>query len=144
STRTARPASTPAHCARSTAAPPPSALRCGRIRMRATCSSACKASTRSDWTCRGACPHPLPQPDGATAMSFRILLPLLLAALPAAALATTPIDETRPLNADGKVEISNLKGSIQVRVWDKPEVHVGGSLGRGVDTFELRGDRDEL
>src|SRR5690606_35305629 len=68
----------------------------------------------------------------------------LLAALPAAALASTPINETRPLNADGKVEISNLKGSIQVRVWDKPEVHVGGSLGRGVDTFELRGDRDEL
>src|SRR3546814_12391568 len=77
-------------------------------------------------------------------MSFRLLLPLLLAALPAAALASTPIDETRPLHADGKVEISNLKGSIQVRVWDKPEVHVGGSLGRGVDTFELRGDRNEL
>src|SRR3546814_20480881 len=77
-------------------------------------------------------------------MSFRLLLPLLLAALPAAALASTPIDETRPLHADGKVEISNLKGSIQVRVWDKPEVHIGGSLGRGVDTFDIRGDRDEL
>src|SRR3546814_12909621 len=50
----------------------------------------------------------------------------------------------RSLHADGKVEISNLKGSIQVRVWDKPEVHVGGSLGRGVDTFDIRGDRDEL
>src|SRR3546814_17989961 len=62
----------------------------------------------------------------------------------AAALASTPIDETRPLDANGKVEISNLKGSIQVRVWDKPEVHVGGSLGRGVDTFELRGARNEL
>src|SRR3546814_4697194 len=35
-------------------------------------------------------------------------------------------------------------GSIQVRVWDKPEVHIGGSLGRGVDTFDIRGDRDEL
>lgn len=77
-------------------------------------------------------------------MNFRILLTLLLAALPAAALASTPIDQTRPLHADGKVEISNLKGSIQVRVWDKPEVHIGGSLGRGVDTFDIRGDRDEL
>src|SRR3546814_17639779 len=76
-------------------------------------------------------------------MSFRLLLPLLLAALPAAALASTPIDETRPLHADGQVEISNLKGSIQVRVWDKPEVHVGGRLGRCVDTFDIRGDRDE-
>src|SRR3546814_202065 len=113
-------------------------------RTRATCSTACKASTPSDCTCRGACPHPHSQPDGVTTMSFRLLLPLLLAALPAAALASTPIDETRPLHADGKVEISNLKGSIQVRVWDKPEVHVGGSLGRGVDTFDIRGDRDEL
>ena len=34
---------------------------------------------------------------------FRLLLPLLLAALPAAALASTPIDETRPLDPDGKV-----------------------------------------
>src|SRR3546814_4671446 len=110
----------------------------------ATCSPARKASTPSDWTCRGACPHPHSQPAGVTTMSFRLLLPLLLAALPAAALASTPIDETRPLHADGKVEISNLKGSIQVRVWDKPEVHIGGSLGRGVDTFDIRGDRDEL
>src|SRR5690606_22510384 len=54
------------------------------------------------------------------------------------------INETRPLDPDGKVEISNLKGSIQVRVWDKPEVHIGGSLGRGVDSFDIRGDRDEL
>ncbi|MDN5781477.1 MAG: DUF4097 family beta strand repeat-containing protein [Luteimonas sp.] len=77
-------------------------------------------------------------------MSIRYLLPLLLAALPLAALASTPINETRPLNADGKVEISNVKGRIEVRVWDKPEVHIGGSLGRGVDTFDIRGDRDEL
>ena len=75
---------------------------------------------------------------------FRILLPLLLATLPLAAPASTPINETRPLNADGKVEISNVKGRIEVRVWDKPEVHIGGSLGRGVDSFDIRGDRNEL
>ncbi|HZW18172.1 MAG TPA: DUF4097 family beta strand repeat-containing protein [Luteimonas sp.] len=68
---------------------------------------------------------------------FRILLPLLLALLPAAALASTPINETRPLDADGKVEISNVKGRIEVRTWDKPQVRIGGSLGRGVEKLEI-------
>lgn len=71
-------------------------------------------------------------------MSIRFLLPLLLlAALPVAALASTPINETRPLDADGKVEISNLKGRIQVRVWDQALVRIGGSLGRGVEKLEI-------
>src|SRR5690606_12944650 len=68
---------------------------------------------------------------------FRILLPLLLALLPAAALASTPINETRPLDADGKVEISNVKGRIEVRTWDKPQARIGGSLGRGVEKLEI-------
>jgi DUF4097 and DUF4098 domain-containing protein YvlB len=70
-------------------------------------------------------------------MSIRFLLPLLLTTLPLAALASTPINETRPLDADGKVEISNLKGRIEVRVWDKPQVRVSGSLGRGVEKLEI-------
>jgi DUF4097 and DUF4098 domain-containing protein YvlB len=78
-------------------------------------------------------------------MSMRILLPtLLVAALPLAALASTPIDETRALDARGKVEISNVKGRIQVRVWDKPQVHVGGSLGRGVEKLEIDGNGSNL
>ena len=77
-------------------------------------------------------------------MSIRFALPLLLAALPLAALASTPINETRPLDADGKVEISNLKGRIQVRVWDKPQVRIGGSLGRGVEKLEIGPGGSEL
>ena len=76
-------------------------------------------------------------------MSFRLLLPLLLA-LPAAALASTPINETRPLDADGRVEISNLKGRIEVRTWDKPQVRIGGSLGRGVEKLEIGSGGREL
>src|SRR3546814_13901635 len=89
-----------ARCTRSTAAPPPSVPRYARTRTRATCSTACKASTPSDWTCRGACPPPHSQPDGVTTMSFRLLLPLLLAALPAAPLASTPLADPLPLHAD--------------------------------------------
>lgn len=77
-------------------------------------------------------------------MSTRILLPALLAALPLAALAATPIDETRPLDARGNVEISNLKGRIEVRTWDKPQVHIGGSLGRGVEKLEIEGGGGSL
>lgn len=77
-------------------------------------------------------------------MSTRILLPALLTVLPLAALAATPIDETRPLDARGNVEISNLKGRIEVRTWDKPQVHIGGSLGRGVEKLEIEGGGGSL
>lgn len=60
------------------------------------------------------------------------------------ALAATPIDETRPLSATGSVSIDNLKGSIRVRTWDRPEVRVTGSLGEGVEKLEIEGSRDRL
>ena len=73
-------------------------------------------------------------------------LPLLLLACMAApaAWAATPINETRPLDARGHVEIANIKGLIQVRVWDKPEVRITGSLGEGVEKLEIDGDRENL
>lgn len=71
------------------------------------------------------------------------LLALLVgAALPA--LAATPINETRPLDARGTVEIENLKGSIQVRTWDRPEVQVRGSLGDGVERLRIEGSGTQL
>ena len=60
-----------------------------------------------------------------------ILAAALLAAAAAPAFAATPIDETRPLAADGRVSIENLKGRIVVRAWDRPEVHIGGTLALG-------------
>lgn len=60
------------------------------------------------------------------------------------ALAATPINETRALSPDGRVEIDNLKGRIEVRAWDRPEVRVQGSLGEGVEKLEITGDRDNL
>ncbi|HLS83892.1 MAG TPA: DUF4097 family beta strand repeat-containing protein [Arenimonas sp.] len=69
-------------------------------------------------------------------MSPRLILPLLLLAA-APALASTPIDETRPVAADGLVRIDNLKGSITVETWDRPEVHIGGHLGEGVEKLEI-------
>lgn len=66
-------------------------------------------------------------------------------ALPAtAAIAATPIDETRPLDARGTIEISNVKGRIEVRAWDKAEVRIGGSLGDGVERLQIEGNRSNL
>jgi hypothetical protein len=65
-----------------------------------------------------------------------------LGALPAH--AATPINETRPLDARGRLEIENVKGSIDVQAWDRAEVKIEGSLGAGVEKLEIEGDRDHL
>ena len=59
-------------------------------------------------------------------------------------LAATPIDQTRPLDARGKVEIDNLKGRIQVRAWNRNEVRITGSLGAGVEKLVVEGQGDHL
>ncbi|HEX5754972.1 MAG TPA: DUF4097 family beta strand repeat-containing protein [Arenimonas sp.] len=67
---------------------------------------------------------------------------LLTAALPA--WAATPINETRPLAADGQVSIENLKGRIVVRTWDRQEVRIGGRLGEGVEKLAVEGSDQNL
>jgi len=62
----------------------------------------------------------------------------------ASALAATPINETRPLSANGSVSIENLKGRVSVRTWDRPEVRVAGRLGEGVEKLEIEGGGDRL
>ncbi len=56
----------------------------------------------------------------------------------AAVEAKTPIDESRPIAADGLVEIDNLAGNIEITTWDKPEVHISGELGDGVEKLEIQ------
>jgi hypothetical protein len=76
-------------------------------------------------------------------MSLRTLGAIgLLAAAPA--FAATPINETRPLAADGQVRIENIKGRIVVRTWAKGQVQVRGSLGKGVERLEVSGDQRSL
>lgn len=73
-----------------------------------------------------------------------MLLALLVAGAPLLAMAATPIDETRPLDPRGTVEIENLKGRIQVRAWERNEVKVTGSLGDNVERLIVEGDRNRL
>lgn len=77
-------------------------------------------------------------------MKSNHLLCIALLASPLLAWAGTPIDQTRPLNADGRVSIENLKGSVQVRTWDRNEVHIGGSLGDGVKQLQIEGGANNV
>ena len=77
-------------------------------------------------------------------MKLRLLTLALLIGIAAPAWAGKPIDETRPLNPRGTVSVENVKGRIEVRVWDKPQVHIGGSLGDGVERFDIDGSGDRL
>lgn len=68
----------------------------------------------------------------------------LLATLAPAVQAATPINQSRPLDPTGTVEIENLKGRIEVSAWDRNEVQVTGSLGDGVEKLVFEGDRERV
>ena len=69
----------------------------------------------------------------------RYLLTLagMLAASAATVHAATPVDETRSMPADGRVQVNNLAGSIEIAGWDRAEVHITGELGDGVEELEI-------
>lgn len=69
---------------------------------------------------------------------------LAVAFLPLAADAATPISESRPLDARGRVEVENIKGSIEVRAWNRNEVKIEGMLGDGVEKLEIEGGGNRL
>lgn len=76
---------------------------------------------------------------------FSFFFLILASLLPApGAFAQTPIDETRPLDARGRIDIDNLKGRIEVRAWDREEVKISGTLGEGVEKLVVEGDRQHL
>ena len=79
-------------------------------------------------------------------MSPNTLAPAVLLAMIVAvpALAATPINESRPLAADGSVSIENQKGRIVVRTWAQAQVKVTGSLGKGVEKLIVEGDGRKL
>jgi hypothetical protein len=77
-----------------------------------------------------------------TTTASLFFVPLL--ALAAAAVAGTPIEQTRLLDARGRIDIENLKGRIQVRAWERNEVKISGSLGKGVEKLVIEGDSKDL
>ena len=71
-----------------------------------------------------------------------LLLTLMLAT--GDALAGAPINESRAVNADSRIDVSNIKGSITISAWNKPEVAIGGTLGAGAKGLVVEGGADHL
>jgi hypothetical protein len=68
----------------------------------------------------------------------KILTLALLCALAQPSWAGNPINGSKDINPDGRLEVHNVRGSVQIRTWDKNEVDVRGTLGEG-SQFELSG-----
>ncbi len=70
----------------------------------------------------------------------------LLLFLPAALAAQSEVERTVPARADGLVTVTNVAGSVVVTGWDRDEVEVTGTLGRGVEELavESRGGTVEI
>jgi DUF4097 and DUF4098 domain-containing protein YvlB len=66
-----------------------------------------------------------------------LALAMAMAATPA--LAQQKVDQKRPATRDGVVQISNVAGSVRVTGWDREEVAVTGTLGRGTERLEFSG-----
>jgi DUF4097 and DUF4098 domain-containing protein YvlB len=62
---------------------------------------------------------------------------LLVATLPLAALAGTPINKLTVADPTGTVEISNTAGTVTVTGWDRNEVEVTGELGKGTERLDF-------
>ncbi|HYJ79868.1 MAG TPA: DUF4097 family beta strand repeat-containing protein [Longimicrobiaceae bacterium] len=78
-------------------------------------------------------------------MKAKILIPAALAVLAAgSAPAQERIDARRSTGATGVVEIHNVAGTVRVLAWNRNEVHVTGTLGRGSDRLELVGEGDRV
>ena len=77
-------------------------------------------------------------------LKFTWLSALLLAAAALPATAATPINQTRPLDPRGRVEVDNVKGRVEVVAWNRPEVQLSGSLGNGVEKLSVEGDSKVL
>lgn len=65
-----------------------------------------------------------------------LLMALLFSLHPAAQQA---INQSRPASPDGVVSISNVTGRVTVKGWEKNEITVAGTLGKGAERLEFEG-----
>ncbi|HVV97805.1 MAG TPA: DUF4097 family beta strand repeat-containing protein [Rhodanobacteraceae bacterium] len=68
----------------------------------------------------------------------------LLLAVSGAAVAGTPISQTRSVDAHARIDVSNIKGAVTVSGWDKAEVSITGTLGDGAKGLSVEGGSDHL
>ena len=74
-----------------------------------------------------------------TLMLFWIVLTLLLFST---ATLAEPVQESRPIAADARVNINAMVGQINIQAENTDEFRLTGKLGEEVEELEIRGDRD--
>lgn len=71
-------------------------------------------------------------------MKTKLLILSVLCA-PGLVLAGTPINETREVDARVRIDVSNVKGAVNVSAWDRNEVGITGTLGDGAKRLAIDG-----
>lgn len=77
-------------------------------------------------------------------MKKTALMMLVALAVAGVALADRTVDETRPLAADGRVEVELISGDIKVIGWSGDGVAITGRLDDGVEELEISGGASRL
>ncbi|MEZ5461297.1 DUF4097 domain-containing protein [Dokdonella sp.] len=77
-------------------------------------------------------------------ISHMPLFVLFLFACSGPALADTPINESRDVDATARVDISNVRGAVTVSAWDQSRVEITGTLGEGSKGLEITGGGSRL
>lgn len=75
-----------------------------------------------------------------TFLFLKTSLALLSVGLCVAASAEKTIDETAAISPEGRVQISNVQGSVTVSGWDRSEVRITGELGDDVERLDIESD----
>ena len=68
---------------------------------------------------------------------------LALLFLPAPGLAQEQVDRRFPAAATGSVEVVNTAGSVRVVGWNRDEIQVTGTLGRGTERLDIDADGND-
>ena len=75
--------------------------------------------------------------------TFKTLF-VLLFVVSSNAQAGTPINESRPVDANARIDISNVRGSVTVSAWDQNKVEITGTLGTGSKGLRVSGSGSRL
>lgn len=76
--------------------------------------------------------------------TFLITALAILCLAATAVVAADKVDETRKVDRDADVKVSNLAGELKVVGWDRDEVHVEGTLDPKAEKLDISGDKHKL
>ncbi|MCK5077288.1 MAG: DUF4097 family beta strand repeat protein, partial [Calditrichia bacterium] len=76
--------------------------------------------------------------------TLKIFRVILFALMPLFIFAQKDVNESRDVNKDVKLDISNVSGSVDIIGWNKSEVKIEGSLEEDVKELEIEGNKSRL